>query len=154
MIKFYGFMDNSSRVYIQKKLIKNGFIGAGVMFLLLGVPSVLAWIYWRIWVFIFLPIVGTPIMIIGSALSVNSYLPKKVTIDEKEIYAEYQKGAGVRSINDVKEVLDMGAFYHIIFYFPNHWSNCVCQKNLIVEGTIEEFEKLFEDKIVRKYETK
>ena len=38
-------------------------------------------------------------------------------------------------------------------YFPSQWSNCICQKDLIIEGTIEEFEKLFEDKIVRKYET-
>lgn len=47
-----------------------------------------------------------------------------------------------------------GEFYDIIFYFSNKVLNCICQKDLIVEGTMEEFEKLFEDKIVRKYEKK
>ena len=82
--------------------------------------------------------------------------PSRILIDikEKEIFGEYRKGAGSRSIDDVKKVIDMGRFYDIIFYFPNQWANCICQKDLIVEGTIEEFEKLFEDKIVRKYATK
>ena len=82
--------------------------------------------------------------------------PTRITIDikENEIFGEYRKGAGSRSIDEVKKVIDMGEFYHILFYFPNQWANCICQKDLIVEGTIEEFEKLFEDKIVRKYKTK
>ena len=81
--------------------------------------------------------------------------PHLIIIDmkEKEIFGEYRKGAGSRSIDDVKKVIDMGEFYDIIFYFPNQWANCICQKDLLVEGTIEEFEKLFEGLIVRKYET-
>ena len=40
-------------------------------------------------------------------------------------------------------------FYVIKFYIPEQCINCVCQKDLIVEGTIEQFEEMFKDKIVQ-----
>jgi len=55
-----------------------------------------------------------------------------------------------RKISDVKTITDHGGFYRIHFYFPNLSPSYLCQKDLLVEGTIEEFEKLFEGKIVRK----
>ena len=45
-------------------------------------------------------------------------------------------------------------FYEFKFYGLAGSMFFICQKDLIVEGSIEEFEKLFEDKIVRKYEKK
>lgn len=54
-----------------------------------------------------------------------------------------------RKISDVKTITDYGTFYRIRFYFPNLSPSYLCQKDLLVEGTIEEFEKLFEGKIVR-----
>ena len=78
--------------------------------------------------------------------------PTRIAIDPKEILGEYRKGVAIRSINDVKKVIDMGEFYDIVFYSPNQWTNCICQKDLIIEGTIEEFEEMFKDKIERKYE--
>ena len=54
-----------------------------------------------------------------------------------------------RATEDVKKVLDYGEFYEFRFYFP--WCfGVICQKDLLVEGTIEEFEKFFDGKIVRK----
>lgn len=55
-----------------------------------------------------------------------------------------------RKISDVKTVTDHGTFYRIHFYFPNLAPSYLCQKDLLVQGTIEEFEKLFKGKIVRK----
>ena len=50
------------------------------------------------------------------------------------------------------EVIDMGAWYKFKYNLTINVFT-VCQKDLIVEGTIEEFEELFADKLVRK-ETK
>ncbi len=51
---------------------------------------------------------------------------------------------------DVKYVMDYGLYYVFIFYFPNLDRRFICQKDLITEGTIKEFEEIFKDKIVRK----
>ena len=52
-----------------------------------------------------------------------------------------------KPMKKIKKVLDAGDCYYIIYGDIN---NCiVCQKNLIQEGTIEEFETLFQGKIVR-----
>ena len=55
-----------------------------------------------------------------------------------------------KSINDVKKVIDFGDGYLICFSrfeITNAW---LCQKDLLVQGSIDDFERLFEGKIVRK----
>lgn len=54
-----------------------------------------------------------------------------------------------KPISKVKKVIDMGDWYYIIFKFGDISNSWICQKDLIKKGTIEEFEKLFEDKIIR-----
>lgn len=156
MIVFSGYLHYTAQTYLMKKMQKITLKGAICMFLLLGIPSLLAWIHFKIWVFLVMSLLGTVWMFVLTWTVRRDAYPTRITIDikENEIFGEYRKGAGNRSIDDVKKVIDMGEFYDILFYFPSQWSNCICQKDLIVEGTIEEFEKLFEDKIVRKYEKK
>ena len=76
--------------------------------------------------------------------------PTKIVIDDDYIAIYLRIGAYKRrDLYDVKKVIDYGVFYDIKFYFP--WEQeYMCQKDLIVEGTIEEFEELFADKLVRK----
>ena len=45
---------------------------------------------------------------------------------------------------------DYGECYYFKFNFGERDRFFVCQKSLLTEGTIEEFEELFEDVIVRK----
>lgn len=52
------------------------------------------------------------------------------------------------SINEVKKVIDYGECYFIIY--TDVAQAIVCQKDLIKEGTLEEFEALFEGKIKRR----
>lgn len=47
-------------------------------------------------------------------------------------------------INNTTEVQDHGEFYYVI----SKEGKILCQKNLITEGTIEQFEDIFKDKIV------
>jgi hypothetical protein len=49
-------------------------------------------------------------------------------------------------IDDIDEIHDMKIFY----YIPQAEDIVLCQKSLLTEGTIEEFEKLFDGKITKK----
>lgn len=53
-------------------------------------------------------------------------------------------------IKDVKNVYDHGEFYDLVFPFGKISGKFICQKNLLTEGTLAEFEALFDGKIVRK----
>ena len=50
---------------------------------------------------------------------------------------------------DIRRVLDMGAYYYLDIPFQSG-RGMVCQKNLMTIGTEETFEKLFDGKIERK----
>ena len=78
-------------------------------------------------------------------------IPKKIVTDNDYIISIADKYSDSRNINDVKLVRDFGEFYEIIFPFGKISEKFICQKNLLVKGTIEEFEALFGDKIVRIY---
>lgn len=53
-------------------------------------------------------------------------------------------------MSKVKKVVDYGRYYYIFLYRLDPSKGIVCQKDLLINGTIEEFEKLFEGKIIRK----
>ena len=77
-------------------------------------------------------------------------LPQKVIIDEdNSIDVEWIDYSVSKSINDVKIIFDFGENYLIKFKIPKG-RVVFCQKDLLVEGTIEEFEELFQGKIIRK----
>ena len=78
-------------------------------------------------------------------------LPKKITLDEDSLECEGESFGETRSVSDIKEIIDCGEWYQFVFYFPHKSNRFYCQKDLLVQGTIEEFEALFEGKIVQKY---
>ena len=65
-------------------------------------------------------------------------------------FAEGIQRSETKNLSNVKKVVDMGEWYKIYFYFPYKSNLFICQKDLLVKGTIEEFEELFSDKIIRK----
>ena len=77
-----------------------------------------------------------------------SITPKKICIEDECIICMADKYEELRSISDVKSVLDHGDFYELIFQFGKTSEKFICQKNLIINGSLEEFELLFEDKFV------
>lgn len=155
MIVFRGYVNNNTLKYIYKKMMRLGWIAALTEFIIIGIPCVLIGIVFEFWIFSILVLfLSIPLTLLIAWSTRKDQLPYLIRIEKSEIYAEIGRGAGSRTLDDIKEILDYGDFYDIIFYFPNKVLNCICQKDLIIEGTIEEFEKLFEDKIVRKYQTK
>ena len=83
----------------------------------------------------------------------GAYMPKRVFIDldDRVVVAECAQGDRYRLVDDVEEVYDYGEWYYL--YINTKSNSFVFQKNLITKGAIEEFEALFEGKIVRKTES-
>ena len=80
----------------------------------------------------------------------ESNFPKQITIDEKNIELD---GVGdniyrIRSVMDIKKIIETEDCYYFKFYFP-YDLNFICQKDLLVEGTSEEFKVIFDGKFIK-----
>ena len=153
MIRFYGEINNESQKFIAKKMLRLGLYVMIVLLIVVGFPSILAGVFFDIWFFTIFTGMGMLVSLFLSYYTRKDYYPNLITIDNNQICAEIGKGMATRTFDDVKQIIDYGEFYDIIFYFPNKVLNCICQKDLIQEGTIEDFEELFKDYIVRKYKS-
>ena len=104
----------------------------------------------------FLSLLVLPLIIIifsfypGWYKSLLKKIPNTINIEEWEINGESENYYIGRCLETVKNVIDFGDWYVFNFYFPHKIRYFVCQKDLLVEGSIEEFEKIFEGKIIRK----
>ena len=153
MIRFYGEINKESQKFIAKKMLRLGLYAMIVLLIVVGFPSILAGVFVDIWFFTIFTGMGMLVALFLSYYTRKDYYPNLITIDNNQICAEIGKGMATRTFDDVKQIIDYGEFYDIIFYFPNKVLNCICQKDLIQEGTIEDFEELFKDYIVRKYKS-
>ena len=76
--------------------------------------------------------------------------PKRIFVDGESIVSIADKYSESRLICDAKELRDFGEFYEIVFPFGKFSEKFICQKNLLTKGTLEQFESLFSNKIVRR----
>ncbi len=81
----------------------------------------------------------------------NAWLPKRIFTDEEYIVCTSEKYEEFKLIQDASCVIDYGDFYYIVFPFGKISDKFVCQKDLLTQGTLEEFEALFDGKIERKF---
>jgi hypothetical protein len=56
----------------------------------------------------------------------------------------------LKSVSNLKKVIDVGGCYYLIFKFRDIRNSWICEKSLITKGTLQEFERLFKGEIVRK----
>ena len=78
-------------------------------------------------------------------------IPTRITIsDDGVVVSQGKEFMLAGQVANVAMVLDMGEWYHLSWSRRFGSGHFVCQKSLLVKGTIEDFEKLFEGKIVRK----
>ena len=81
----------------------------------------------------------------------STVLPSKIVIHANGHMESISKSFHwVKMVEEVEQVLDCGAWYQINFIRREKNGYFFCQKDLLTLGTIEDFEKLFEGKIVRK----
>lgn len=78
------------------------------------------------------------------------FLPEKIRIENNMVIGFFRNVPQSIDINQIKKVYDFGEYYDIIStnFIQNHVF--VCQKSLLSKGSIEEFESIFDGKIVRK----
>lgn len=162
MIEFNGLITEENQLNRMKKIDKT------VFFVFFG-GLILIWIIIILFELIFSDVlqelwlecvVCSAIMLGLIFLSVKT--PKKVIlrfrisphiITEKDLSIELRSNGKevwrTRKISKVKKVLDCGEVYYIIFKFGDITNSWICQKNNIINGTIEEFESLFQTKLVK-----
>jgi hypothetical protein len=155
MVEFQGELSDECKLYMQKECGKIGFLICLISSLIASIIIIIAGAFLdrRLIAFILMPI-SVVVLAAFPKLSapmkdLNLRLPKKFIIEDETISIEGEKFSETRLITEVKKVIDTGEWCHFKFNTLPFTPYFVCQKNLIVKGTIEDFEKLFEDKIER-----
>ena len=156
MIVFYGEFSEESKKYLLKD---NAFINfvAGIMgFLIFSIITLIIaaifdfwWLAWFLFLYVFVALITCLSPYINKEKTIQALMPKKISINGKFIYYELSNTTIEKSLKKVRKVIDYGKFYLLKLSFPQI-GGYICQKDLLIQGTIEEFETIFEGKIVRK----
>lgn len=76
-------------------------------------------------------------------------IPSRIFIEDECIVRIAGGKEDFKLIADADRMIDHGEFYEVIFPVGNASPDFICQKTLLTQGTLNEFEALFEGKIVR-----
>ena len=153
MIKFEGQVSGQTLNYILNQHRRRSFISASIVAAVLSIVIVVvAVLYSMVFliglafpaIFVAISIVAKPSKNMYSSIS-----PQRVYIEGETLVTEYESFSFSRTIQQVEAVIDFGEGYYIKFYPSYKCPHFVCQKSLLVNGTLEDFEKLLVGKIVR-----
>lgn len=155
MIVFEGLITDSAEKHFWKEYRKNGFIVLGIGMLFLFPVFLIATLYIKSWLIPIIFISGMVFAFLVMFLPKTKkekarMLPKKIYIRDELIVSISDEYTDTKFITDIKEVYDYGDFYVVLFPFGKLSHHFVCQKSLITNGSLEEFETLFENMIVKK----
>lgn len=88
------------------------------------------------------------------AVLFKKYNLKKISFDCRNLYIFKGKRKFTVPVSGIKQIKDYGEFYRIKLYVVSYigydFDIFNCQKDLLIKGTLEEFEKMFDNKIVRR----
>ena len=152
MIIFKGDLSKESIKFISLKIKKRVTIVLLIINLLLFLlfltllnQNDLLALLFRVLCIFFISIIFICILFIPAEMYSEKQIPNTIKIDKNKIICDgkseyiYKE----REFIDVKYIEDYGNFYFIKFYFfPITPPQYLAQKDLIVEGSIEEFENL------------
>lgn len=163
MIEFKGRLSNKCKEYVIKSSWQLGFfivIAVCIPFIILSI--VLSIKDDCIYLLILIPVA---LLIFFASLKPGTKAYRKlygkngkiydgeltwhISIEGDIIFAEGIQRSETKYLSNVKKVVDMGDWYKVYFYFPYKSNLFICQKDLIIQGTIEDFENLFSEKIIR-----
>lgn len=153
MIVFRGELSEKNKKILAKKSSHIDFIIALIVSLAMSVPiTVFVVLDNPIWALFYIALAIPPL---GTAVQShkkdeNIFCPTEISIDEEMVIINGDEFYQEREIYYLNKIVDCGDCYRMYFLFPKKTSSCLCQKDLIVEGTIEEFEERFSEYIVRK----
>ncbi|MBQ2710399.1 MAG: hypothetical protein IJF66_00445 [Clostridia bacterium] len=157
MIEFNGMPTGEVSKYVIKQNKKAGWIGgslggivmlAAIIYAAVELQHPIVWLGLIVLALWFLLIALQPFKKDIPKL----FATKFIILENGKIIAYAHDETHYSSINSVKRVLDVGNGYVFELLDRNPFFHC--QKDQIVKGTIEQFEALFKDKIVRLDENK
>ncbi len=155
MIEFNGDLSNSCKKFLIKKQMivqcKGSLLTVipfAVIILFVAIPNRLSVLLFLIPLAIFAFFSMMP----PSQKTQKSFVPKRIYIDldNEEIIHECEKMKRSHPLQSVKSIIDHGEWYYIEFDFANRDLYYICQKDLLTQGTLEDFEILFRGKIKKK----
>lgn len=161
MIKFSGDLSEDCKYYYLRNAQKiNFFVFLFVSIVFIGIAIIMG--IFCDWIFFVSIAPICPILIVVVSLPPKSKLYNKINknlyyqdihceieIIDEVIYASMLNRNESKDFVDVKKVVDMGDWYKFYFYFPHKSNIFICEKKSLVEGTPEEFEELFKDRLVK-----
>ena len=153
MIEFNGYLTGKSQKFFCKQIVKLQQKFMAVAFI---VGFIILYMAFYFLFNIIVEPIAVILTIILSALALllpniqtkkekEKITPQKVYIENDMIVSKSNAMVDTRFMKDVKEVRDYGEFYYFVFKAYSY--RFVCQKDLLTQGTIEEFENLFAGKI-------
>lgn len=155
MIEFCGEMSKKCRKRILKTNYKGGLLAGFLTTLVFIWPIVLLGIT-RSWLFFtavpVLFLIPFSVGIPPSKKNMGLLIPSKISIftEDKTILWQSDKRTDEKSFDDVKTVVDEGEWYVFKFCYSQRDIRFVCEKELLSNGTLDDFQKAFEDKIVKR----
>ena len=157
VIVFDGQPLGECKRFIQKRVAKFEFCLMSIVLCLVMIPLTFLlleffdpWILYVIVSFVACTLLVTAVRPFMKGEQ-STVLPSKIVIHANGHMESISKSFHwVKMVEEVEQVLDCGAWYQINFIRREKNGYFFCQKDLLSMGTIEDFEKLFEGKIVRK----
>lgn len=153
MIVFNGELSENNKKFLNRKMRNVNIISTCILSIILVIPITLAVVFDdTIWAIAYIII---PALILFSVVPIpkkkwDTICPTEISINDETVIIHGETFHQEREISQLKRIIDFGDCYKIEFVFPHKSFSCLCQKNLMVKGTLEEFEKRFADIIVRK----
>ena len=90
------------------------------------------------------------IHVVGKNKKINKKeKPNKIFTDGQYITSISESNVDTKSVEWVKEVIDHGEFYELSFPLGKMSHTFICQKDLLKQGNLKEFEALFKDKLIK-----
>lgn len=163
-IEFNGMITGDAKKFFYKKRILSWITLLVFIFVVSIVATFIGFIIMFGSINIDIPafiLANTVFFIISCVLAVlviylKKYKIKKISFGRKKLYIVKGKRDFTLPVSSIKQIVDYGEFYYIKLNFVSFLGSgltdfniFVCQKDLIVKASLSEFEKLFDNKIVR-----
>ncbi len=153
MIVFCGAFSDKAQKIMLKIQFKIGLLPSVVIFAIFTAVLIILCALTDLWIIMLfeLMVVFTISLVAASPYlerkkTLRLSLPKKVVIDSGFISAVWENGEMQKPISDVKKIMKMDGCYHIILRGPK-LQDVFCEAACMTEGSVEEFERLFQGKI-------
>jgi hypothetical protein len=155
MIEFKGELTGKAKKFLLKEQVKVQAIASSLSASIFSVPLILAAIYWDItMLFMLIPLAFFVVVsfLPADKKAQKEFVPKRVFVDLKDevIVSQCENTERFHMIDTVKRLEDYGEWYYVVFQYSDRDMCFVCQKSLLTQGSLEEFEGLFEGKIERR----